>query len=116
VKTPTVKVPSKGGGELVNSRLISAGPCKLLALIVLNTNAAQQYIQVHESPPALTGDVIPLEIPALPSIPVAAGAVLMLDFGPNGIDLDNCTICNSSTAAGKTLGAADCSIVGVLHG
>jgi hypothetical protein len=112
VKSPTFKVPNKDGGALVASRVISAGPCKLLALLVLNTNAGQQYIQVHEKA-ALPADA---EVPELPSIPVAAGpAIVMIDFGP-GIDLDACVVCNSSTAAAKTIGAADCSIVGILAG
>lgn len=112
MKTPTLKIPNKDGGALVASRVISAGPCKLLALIVFNSNAAQQYIQVHEAA-VLPADT---EVPELPAMPVAAVGLTMLDFGPNGIDLDACVVCNSSTAATKTIGAADCAIVGVLHG
>jgi len=112
MKIPTRKVPDKDAGALVPSRVISTVPCKLLALVVLNTNAAQQYIQIHESG-ALPGDGA---IPDVPSIPVAAGAVVMFDFGPNGLDLDACVVCNSSTAAFKTFGAADCAILGVLLG
>jgi len=111
-RIPTLKVPSNNGGALVASRVVSTVGCKLLALIVLNTNVAQQYIQVHENA------ALPAEgsVPELPSIPVAAGAIVMFDFGPNGVDLDACTVCNSSTAATKTIGAADCSIVAILLG
>lgn len=112
MKTPTLKIPNAGGGGLVASRVISARPCKLLALIVYNDAAAQQYIQVHETA-AVPADG---EVPALPPIPVAGKGVVMFDFGPNGLDLDACSVCNSSTAATKTIGAADCAIVGVLHG
>ena len=111
MRNPTFKVPSKDGGALVASRVISGGPCKLMALIVYNSNAAQQFIQVHELA-ALPADG---EVSELPAIPVAGGSVTMFDFGP-GLDLDACVVCNSSTAAAKTIGAADCSIVGVLAG
>lgn len=112
MKSPNYKVPNADGGALVASRIISTRPCKLLAIIVLNTNIANQYIQIHEAA-ALPADTA---IPELPSITVAAGGTTMFDFGPNGLDLDACVVCNSSTAATKTIGAADCAIVGVLYG
>lgn len=109
MKKPTLKI---GTGALVASRVISTLPGKLLSVMVLNTNAAQQYIQIHESATLPANGAVP----ALPAIPVAAGAVVMFDLGGVGIDLDACTICNSSTAATKTIGAEDCAIVGILHG
>ncbi len=109
MRIPTQKVPNADVGTLVASRIVSTGACKLLAVIVLNTNGSQQYIQVHESA------TVPAEgqVPDLPSIPVAGGTVAMFDFGP-GVDLDNCTICNSSTSATKTIGAADCQILALI--
>ena len=112
MRTPTRVVPDSGGGALVASRIASKVPCKLLALIVYNSNAGKQYIQVHET------DALPAEgsVPKLPAMPVNGDTVLMLDFGTYGVDLDKLTICNSSTAATKTIGGADCSIVAVLQG
>ena len=111
-RLPTVKVPTSGAGALVASLVVSVKPCKLLALIALNTNASTQYIQVHETTTLPANG----QVPALPAIPVATGSILMFDFGGNGVDLDALTICNSSTAATKTIGAADCSIVAILLG
>lgn len=108
-KVPTRKV---GTGALVASRIISTVHAKLLSVIVYNSAAVEQFIQVHETA------AVPAEgsVPALPAIPVAAGAVVQFDVGGLGIDLDAITICNSSTAATKTIGAANCAIVGILHG
>lgn len=111
-RIPTQTVPNAGGGSLVNNRVLSTKGCKLLTLSILNTANAQQYYQIHETA------VLPADttIPKMPSIPVAAGAFVQVDFGVNGIDLDALTVCNSSTAATKTIGAADSAIVATLLG
>lgn len=108
---PTMIVPNSPGTSLVASRVISTRPCKVYAIIVLNTSGATQYVQIHETTSLPANGVAP----KIPSIPVAAGAVVMIDVGGNvGLDLDALTICNSSTAATKTIGAADCMISAVL--
>jgi hypothetical protein len=111
-RIPTRKVPSASGGALVASRIVSTTPCKVLGLLVYNDNAAMQYIQVHEAAAVPADNAVP----ALPAIPVAGKSFAEIDFGQNGIDLDACVVCNSSAAAVKTIGAADCSIVGILLG
>jgi hypothetical protein len=110
-RTPTRKIPSSGGGALVASRVLSTTPVKLLGLIVLNTGAAQ-FLQVHETTTLPADEAVPV----LPSIPVAANGVTMFSFGDWGVDLDALTVCNSSTAATKTIGAANCAIVGIVQG
>lgn len=112
MKIPTRTIPDSNGGALVASRIVSTVGCKVLSIIVLNTNALQQYIQVHEAAAVPANG----SVPKLPAIPVASQQLLQIDFGSVGIDLDKCVICNSSTAAILTIGAADCAIVAVIHG
>lgn len=103
------KIPCADGGALVASRVISTAPCKLLSIIVLNTGAAQ-YIQVFESPTVPANGAIP----ELPAVYVAASSTVQFDF-LNGVDMDSLSISNSSTAATKTIGAADCAIVAIIQ-
>jgi len=111
-RVPTQTVPNAGGGSLVASRVLSTKGCKLLSLLVYNNNAAQQFIQVHETN-ALPADG---SIPKLPAIPVGGKSITNIDLGVNGIDLDALTVCNSSTPDTKTIGAADCAIAATILG
>ena len=111
-RVPTRKVPNSAGGALVASRVISTGGCKLLSLMIYNSNAAAQFIQIHETA-TLPADTA---VPALPAIAVGGNSTVNVDFGSSGIDLDALTVCNSSTAATKTIGAADCAILATLQG
>lgn len=110
-RTPTRKIPNSGGGQLVASRVLSTTGIKLFGLIVLNTGPAQ-FIQVHETASLPANGLYP----ALPSIPVAANGVTMFSFGDWGVDLDALTVCNSTTAETKTIGAANCAIVAIVQG
>jgi hypothetical protein len=88
-------------------------PIKLLAVIVTNTNTSAQYLQIHESATLPSNTAVPV----LPSIALALGpSSTMFQFGDSGVDLDQCVIVNSSTAATLTIGAADCQIVAVVAG
>lgn len=111
MRTATRKIPNADGGALVASRVISTTPIKLLSLIVLNDGPAQ-YIQLFESA------TVPAEgaVPELPAVYVAADSTVQFDFGVYGIDFDFLSVCNSSTAATKTIGSADCALVAVVHG
>ena len=111
-RIPTRTVPNTGGGTLVSNQVLSTKGCKLLSLMIFNNNAGTQYIQVHETA-TLPADTA---VPKLPAIPVASKAVVNIDFGVNGIDLDALTVCNSSTPDTKTIGGADCAIAAVLLG
>ena len=104
-------IPSSGGGALVASRIVSTKPINLRSIMVLNTGGAQ-YIQLFQSATLPANGTVP----DLPALSVGAASTTMFDFGENGIDLDALTVCNSSTAASKTLGAADCSIVAIIGG
>lgn len=107
----TRKIPSSDGGALVASRVISTTPIKLFSLIVLNTGAAQ-YIQLFESTTVPANGAVP----ELPAVYVAANSTVQFDFGVYGMDFDSLSVCNSSTAATKTIGSADCALVAVVRG
>lgn len=103
------KIPNADGGALVASRVIATAPCKLLSIIVLNTGAAQ-YIQVFESATVPANGAVP----ELPAVYVGATSTVQFDF-LNGVDMDAVSISNSSTAATKTIGAADCAITAIIQ-
>jgi hypothetical protein len=111
MNTPTRKIPNADGGALVASRVISTTPIKLFSLIVLNTGGAQ-YIQLFES------GTVPIDttVPELPAVYVAANSTVQFDFGVLGVDFDSLSVSNSSTAATKTIGAADCAITAIVRG
>lgn len=89
---------------LAASLVVKAKPGTLYGFSGVNNKASAQYIQVHDAA-ALPADT------AVPKIvfTVPASSNFTFDFGmygrrfPTGI-----VICNSSTLATKTIGAADC--------
>ena len=103
-------VPESPGTSLVASRIISTRAVKVQSVLVLNTGAATQYIQIHETTTLPANGVAP----KVPSIPVGAGQIVMFEF-VGGLDLAALTVCNSSTAATKTIGSADCMISVVVR-
>lgn len=111
MRTPTRHVPNADAGTLVASRIVSTVPCKLFTLLVHNTGP-DQFIQIHETATLPANG----QKPVLPSIPVAANTIEAIDLGIVGVDLAACTICNSTTATDKTIGAADCQISAIIAG
>lgn len=108
---PTTTVPNAGGGTYVNSLVVSTKPCVLLGIIVYNSLAGAQFLQLHESATLPADTAVPKAIFALGS---AAGQVIMLP--PGGMQLTSLVICNSTTGPTKTIGLANCSIVAILKG
>lgn len=86
------------------SRLVLGGPGYVVSLTVNNTNAAAQFIQLHDSPtiPA-TGAVPSVVFTVSGSADKIVTYVLPGRFFKQGI-----VIANSSTAATLTAGSADC--------
>jgi len=76
-----------------------------------NSNAAQQFIQLHET------KTVPAEgaVPRF-SFPVGGSQFYSFVFGQVGADFDALTVCNSTTSATKTIGANDTSFQGILAG
>lgn len=88
---------------LAASLIIKASAGKLFKLQIVNTNAVARYFQVHNSATLPADTAVPvflISVPALSSIEV--------DFTVYGRYFSTgIVICNSTTAATKTIGAAD---------
>jgi hypothetical protein len=89
---------------LAASLLVCSGPAYLVAFTVNNTNAAAQFIQLHDAN-ALPADGI---APAVVFTAAAASDKFVTYSLPGRFFQRGIVVCNSSTAATKTLGAADC--------
>lgn len=85
------------------SRIVKASAGKAFRISALNTNAAARWLHLFNSA-TLPADTT---VPAM-SIPMAAGAFVIVDLGQFGEYLSaGIVVCNSTTAAAKTIGAAD---------
>ena len=95
---------NSSSGALEAARRVSAGPAYLVAFTVANTNAAAQFIQFHDSVAIPANGAIPdLLFTAAGSADKTVSYTLPGVYFASGI-----VVCNSSTAATKTLGSADC--------
>jgi hypothetical protein len=108
---PGIGVPSATGGSLTNdnagalaaSRVIKAAAGKAFRVSMLNTNVAARFLQLFDANALPADATVPLI-----SIPVGIGAFVQVDFGIYGRAFANgFVVCNSTTAATKTIGAAD---------
>lgn len=94
---------SKSSGALVNSLVVSTGGGLLFGLSGFSSKASPQYVQVFDA----------VSVPADGAVPVLVIYVLAtenfsLDYGDVGRNfLTGIVVCNSSTAATKTIGSAD---------
>lgn len=89
---------------LAASVIVKASAGTLHKFTVYNSNAAAQYIQLHNSATLPANAAVPLM-----TFVIAAHAHLTVDYGVAGRAFTNgIVLCNSSTEATKTLGAADC--------
>ena len=89
---------------LAASLVVTSGPCYLVALTLSNTNAAAQYIQLHDAA-TLPGNG------AIPSVVFTASASSdkFVSYSlPGRFFKVGIVIANSSTAGTLTIGAADC--------
>ena len=88
---------------LATSKVIKASAGTLFGISGYNSGAAQ-FIQLHDAA-ALPADTA---VPVV-NIAVAATSNFSIDFGLYGMAFANGIVaCNSSTAATKTIGGADC--------
>ena len=87
-----------------NSKQVAVQPSVLYGLAGYNSNAAAQFIQIHDSATAPLDGVAPAF-----NITVPAASNFSIDLGLRGMSFVNgIYVCNSSTAQTKTIGAADC--------
>ena len=82
---------------------VLSGPGLLYGFAVYNSNAATQFIQLHDS------EVLPPD-GAVPVMfwPVATVSTFSLGYLPGRSFQRGIVLCNSSTGPTKTIGAADC--------
>jgi hypothetical protein len=99
------ELPSNNHSNVLASSLIAcAGPSYLVAFTINNTNAAAQFIQLHDS------RVLPADgvAPAVVFTASASSDKFVTYSLPGRFFQCGIVVCNSSTAATKTIGAADC--------
>ena len=85
------------------SRLSKVGEGLLFGFTVMNTKASAQFILVFDASALPADGVAPACV-----FSVAASTVLPVQYIPSRTFRQGLVICNSSTAATKTIGAADC--------
>lgn len=96
-------------GAAVASAIVKANPGALFGWTITNTNAAARYIQFFDSVTVPADTAVPLI-----SILVAIGATSLVSLNRPRVFLKGIVVCNSSTGASKTIGAAD-SIVDIQY-
>lgn len=95
---------NKSSNALASSLVAFTGYCYLISFTVLNTNVAAQFIQLHDARDVPANGAIPAVV-----FTVAASSNLTIAYTmPGRKFLAGLVLCNSSTAATKTGGAADC--------
>lgn len=112
---PPPSVGATAGVSLVTSsaleasHVLKASAGTLVSLVGYNSGAAQ-FIQVHNSATAPADAAVPKYVFTVP-----ASSNFSLDFPITGAPFTTgISVCNSSTAASKTVGAADCFFSAVV--
>ncbi len=101
----TTDLPFNGGSQALEAgRLIMTGQAFLLSVTVLNTNAAAQYVQLHDVTAAPSSGAIPQVVFTVPATSNLVVAYTM----PGRRFHRGIYVTNSSTAATLTAGSADC--------
>jgi hypothetical protein len=96
-------VIQKSTTALAASLVVKASPGSVFDVLITNTLASAQFIQIHDAA-SLPDDTSVPETSI--RIPASSSASITFDDGKSmttGI-----VVCNSSTTATKTIGAADC--------
>ena len=106
MSTPITALAPKNAAQaaLAAGAQLAALPVTLYGLTVNNTNAAAQYVQLHDSATTPADGAVPVMC-----IKAPAADDQIIDLGIYSMAFVNgLYVCNSSTAATKTIGAADC--------
>jgi hypothetical protein len=89
---------------LESSRLIHSGACYMVAFTVANTAVAAQFVQFHDATSLPADGLVPAVV-----FTVAGSADKTVAYTlPGRLFREGIVVCNSSTAATKTIGAANC--------
>lgn len=88
----------------LNNNLVHPAPATVYSVFGYNNNLNPQFIQLYDAA------ALPADGAAAPFILLAGGQQqFSWDFGDRGLTFSNgVVVCNSSTAATKTIGALDC--------
>lgn len=89
--------------RLENARIIKTGAGILYGFTVTNTNASAQFVLVFDSRTVPADTAVPII-----AISVPGGNGTGFNWIPGRSFLYGIVLCNSSTQATKTIGAADC--------
>lgn len=86
------------------SLVVMTGPAYLTSITINNTNAAAQFIQLHDAVAVPADGAVPQVV-----FTAASAADKFVSYSlPGRYFLTGIVVCNSSTAGTKTVGAADC--------
>lgn len=98
-------LPTNGSSQALEAgRQVITGQAYVLALAVLNTNAAAQFVQLHDASVVPSAGAIPAAV-----FTVAGSSNLVIAYTMPGRRFHRGVyVANSSTAATLTVGAADC--------
>lgn len=108
----TASAPPSGGSNVYSravttaykkSLVVKNAPGRLFLLVGYNSNAAAQFIQVHNTAAVPADGVAPVYTFAVPQGNFSLDLSNVGDYFSTGI-----TVCNSSTGPTKTIGADDC--------
>ena len=100
------RIVNKNSSGLAASLVVSANPAVLYGLTVYNGKSSAQYIQIHDAA-SLPADTA---VPTFPPIRVDTLDTVSISFPEGRNFATGIIVCNSSTAATKTIGSADCII------
>jgi hypothetical protein len=102
--TSTNALSSAASTALAASLVIKASAGRLYQLTGFNSKASPQYIQIHNTTSLPSDTAVPIFVIYVPAL-----SNFSLDFVTLGRYFGTgITVCNSSTAATKTVGSADC--------
>jgi hypothetical protein len=85
------------------SRVIKTGAGILYGVLVTNTKASAQFLQVFDANAVPADDAVPLFSKSVP-----AGDAVGIQWLPGRVFLTGLVVCNSPTSATKTVALADC--------
>ena len=99
-----VRPQSAASSALAASLVVFANPGRVLAINAYNDKASAQYIQLHDAAALPADTAVPVY-----TFTLATKATATITWGDYGIhNSTGIVVCNSSTAATKTIGSADC--------
>lgn len=97
-------VPTNFNRGVLLASVVLPGHIVVYGWTVTNTNAAAQFLNVFDAATLPADTAVPLIAPKLPAADAQG-----FSYGTNGREfLSGLVLCNSSTQATKTIGAADC--------